>query len=112
MTKQGAKIPPEPPQPKVSAVARILATAIMATVNRNARGLPLGTPDAFVECHSHNSLLDIRDLNAAIEELTTHSLVQASGFEEKVYSLHPLTQHFAVSRAAHKSEGKEPIDQG
>jgi hypothetical protein len=47
------------------------------------------------------------DLNAAIEELTTHSLVQAVGFE-KTYSLHPLTHHFAASRAAKESEGKEP----
>jgi hypothetical protein len=51
------------------------------------------------------------DLASAIESLVTHSLLQASGFEAKTYSLHPLTQHFAVSRAAHKSEGKEPIDQ-
>jgi hypothetical protein len=50
------------------------------------------------------------DLNSVIEELATHSLVQAVGFE-KTYCLHPLTQHFAVSRAAHKSEGKEPIGQ-
>jgi hypothetical protein len=50
------------------------------------------------------------DLNSAIEELATHSLVQAIGFE-KTYSLHPLTQHFAVSRAADKSEAKKPIDQ-
>jgi hypothetical protein len=50
------------------------------------------------------------DLNSAIEELVSHSLVQAVGFE-KTYSLHPLTYHFAVSRAAHKSEGNEPFDQ-
>jgi hypothetical protein len=52
------------------------------------------------------------DLNSAIEELATHSLVQAVGFEEKTYCLHPLTYHFAVSQAAHKSEAKEPIGQG
>jgi len=51
------------------------------------------------------------DLNSAIEELATHSLVQAVGFE-KIYSLHPLTHHFAVSEAAYKSEAKEPTGQG
>jgi hypothetical protein len=51
------------------------------------------------------------DLNSAIEELATHSLVQAVGFE-KTYSLHPLTHHFAVSEAAYKGEAKESIGQG
>jgi len=39
------------------------------------------------------------DLAAAIEVLTTHSLLQVSGFEEKNYSLHPLTYHFAIGQA-------------
>jgi len=39
------------------------------------------------------------DLNVLIDELVTHSLVQAAGFE-KTYSLHPLTQHFALSQSA------------
>lgn len=42
------------------------------------------------------------DLASAIEILISHSLLQASGFEEKTYSLHPLTYHFAVSQAAQK----------
>lgn len=42
------------------------------------------------------------DLASAIRSLTGHSLLQASGFEEKIYSLHPLTLHFAVSQAAQK----------
>ncbi len=40
------------------------------------------------------------DVASAVEELTTHSLLQAVGFE-KTYSLHPLTHHFAVSQVAH-----------
>jgi hypothetical protein len=44
------------------------------------------------------------DLASAIEALTTRSLLQASGFEEKTYSLHPLTLHFAISQAANKSQ--------
>jgi|GEM_PF-6658802 len=40
------------------------------------------------------------ELASAIEELTTHSFLQACGFEEKTYSLHPLTYHFALSQAA------------
>jgi hypothetical protein len=48
------------------------------------------------------------DLNSAIEELTAHSLIQAAGFE-KTYSLHPLTQHFALSQtdqsAGHATTG-------
>ncbi len=51
------------------------------------------------------------DLNLAIEELATHSLVQAVGLE-KTYSLHPLTHHFAVSQVADKSEDTEPPGQG
>ena len=50
------------------------------------------------------------DLASAIEELTTHSLLQAVGFE-KTYSLHPLTHHFAVSQAA-QAEGERPAAQG
>lgn len=42
------------------------------------------------------------DLNSAIEELATHSLVQAVGIE-KTYSLHPLTRHFALSQVAPES---------
>ena len=51
------------------------------------------------------------DLASAIEELATHSLLQAVGFE-KTYSLHPLTHHFAVSQAAHKPEAEDLIAQG
>jgi hypothetical protein len=40
------------------------------------------------------------DLSSAIGEVTSHSLVQVSGFEEKTYCLHPLTYHFAHSKAA------------
>ena len=47
------------------------------------------------------------DLASAIETLTTHSLLQASGFEEKTYCLHPLTYHFATSQAAQKTGAEE-----
>jgi len=43
------------------------------------------------------------DLDSAIETLAGHSLLQASGFEDKIYGLHPLTYHFAVSQAAQKN---------
>ncbi len=45
------------------------------------------------------------DLNRAIEELATHSLMQTAGFE-KTYSLHPLTRHFALSQAARRDGGR------
>jgi hypothetical protein len=51
------------------------------------------------------------DLASAIETLITHSLLQAVGFEEKTYSLHPLTYHFAISQAAQKP-GTEEIGVG
>lgn len=44
--------------------------------------------------------LSENDLASAIETLSTHSLLQACGFEEKSYSLHPLTYHFAINQAA------------
>jgi hypothetical protein len=47
------------------------------------------------------------ELASAIEALAGHSLLQASGFEEKTYSLHPLTYHFAVSQAAQKPGAEE-----
>jgi hypothetical protein len=47
------------------------------------------------------------DLTSAIEALATHSLLQVSGFEEKTYSLHPLTYHFAISQAAQKTNTEE-----
>jgi hypothetical protein len=47
------------------------------------------------------------ELASAIETLTGHSLLQASGFEEKTYSLHPLTYHFAISQAAQKPGAEE-----
>jgi hypothetical protein len=71
----------------------------------------LPTSDGTWEDLSAISSLFGDDLDSAIEELVTHSLVQAAGFE-KTYCLHPLTYHFAVSQAAHKSESKEPIGQG
>jgi hypothetical protein len=40
------------------------------------------------------------DLASAIEQLTIHSLLQATGFEEKIYSMHALTHHFALNKAA------------
>ena len=43
------------------------------------------------------------DLALAIEALIIHSLLQAIGFEEKTYSLHPLTYHFASSQAAQQT---------
>lgn len=49
---------------------------------------------------SASSGLSRDELAAAIESLTTHSLVQASGFEEKIYNFHPLTYHFAISQTA------------
>ena len=47
------------------------------------------------------------DLASAIETLTSHCLLQASGFEEKSYGLHPLTYHFAISQAAQKTGTEE-----
>ncbi|MBN1247371.1 MAG: hypothetical protein JXC32_06915 [Anaerolineae bacterium] len=47
------------------------------------------------------------DLSAVIEALVDHSLVQVSGFEEKIYSLHPLTYHFASRLAAQKPGAQE-----
>jgi hypothetical protein len=47
------------------------------------------------------------DLASAIEALTTRSLLQASGFQEKTYSLHPLTYHFAISQAAQTTGTEE-----
>jgi hypothetical protein len=54
--------------------------------------------------------LDGGELAAAIEELTAHSLLQTSGFEHKVYSLHVLTRRFAASQAAleDRAVGQEP----
>jgi hypothetical protein len=49
------------------------------------------------------------DLASAIESLTSHSLLQASGFEEKTYSLHPLTYHFAISQAAQDRSQRSPL---
>jgi hypothetical protein len=50
------------------------------------------------------------DLAPAVEELTAHSLLQATGFEEKRYSLHILTRRFAArqaQRAVKAGEGDE-----
>jgi hypothetical protein len=40
------------------------------------------------------------ELASAIESLTSHSLVQVSGFEVRSYCLHPLTFQFAMRQAA------------
>jgi len=56
---------------------------------------------------SATSDLSGNDLASAIEALTTHSLLQACGFEEKTYSLHPLTYHFAASQAAQETKAGE-----
>jgi hypothetical protein len=47
------------------------------------------------------------ELASAIEDLTAHSLLLASGFEVKTYSLHPLTYYFATSLATHENEAEE-----
>ena len=52
--------------------------------------------------------LSAEDLASAIEDLTTHSLLQAVGFE-KTYSLHPLTRHFAASQVAREAETEKPM---
>jgi len=64
--------------------------------------LPAG--EGTWEALSATSGLSGNDLASAIEALTTHSLLQASGFEEKTYSLHPLTYHFAASQAAQQTK--------
>jgi hypothetical protein len=46
-------------------------------------------------------------LASAIEELTTHSLLQVTGFEDKTYTIHALTHHFVLSQAAQKTEAEE-----
>jgi hypothetical protein len=53
--------------------------------------------DASWEDLAAISGLPADDLNRAIDELATHSLVQATGFE-KTYRLHPLTRRFALSQ--------------
>jgi hypothetical protein len=47
-------------------------------------------------------------LRAALAELTTHSLLQVAGLEQKVYCLHPLTRHFVASLAARPESVEEP----
>ncbi len=47
-------------------------------------------------------------LRAALSELAAHSLLQVTGLEDKVYSLHPLTCHFVASLAAHPEPAAEP----
>jgi hypothetical protein len=49
------------------------------------------------------------DLAAAIEELTTHCLLQATGFEEKTYGLHPLTYHFANRQAGQETGAQATV---
>ncbi len=56
--------------------------------------LPAG--EGTWEALSSISSLSGSALASAIEELTTHSLLQASGFETKTYHLHPLTYRFAA----------------
>jgi len=80
----------------LSAPARILLT-------RMAR---LPASDGTWEDLAAISGLDGEELDAAIRELTAHSLVQAAGFEKR-YCLHPLTLHFAASRAE-RPAGQRP----
>lgn len=47
------------------------------------------------------------NLVSAIEMLTIHFLLQASGFSAKTYSLHPLTHHSAASQAARETDFEE-----
>lgn len=68
-------------------------------------GLPEG--EGTWEDLSVTSGLSGNDLAAAIETLTTRSLLQARGFEEKTYCLHPLTYHFAASQVAQMTETEE-----
>jgi hypothetical protein len=49
------------------------------------------------------------ELASAIAELTTHSLLQAVGLDEKIYTIHPLTHHFVASKAAQQTRAEEPI---
>jgi hypothetical protein len=48
--------------------------------------------------------LSRNDLAAAIEELVTQSLLQATGLEEKIYCIHLLTHHFALGQASQMGE--------
>ena len=63
--------------------------------------------NSSISPESDCSDLSGNELASVIESLTTHSLLQASGFEEKTYSLHPLTYRFAVSQAAQKPGAEE-----
>ncbi|MFN2154285.1 MAG: NB-ARC domain-containing protein [Anaerolineae bacterium] len=58
------------------------------------------------------SALSDPELASAIEELTVHSLLQAAGFEEKSYSIHPLTRHYVISRAALQAGAQGELPKG
>jgi hypothetical protein len=52
---------------------------------------------------SGNAGLSQEDLASAVEELTSHSLLEAAGLEEKTYTIHPLTHHFVVGQATQQA---------
>ena len=58
------------------------------------------------------SALSDPELASAIEELTVHSLLQAAGFEEKSYSIHPLTRHYVINRAALQAGAQGELPKG
>jgi len=50
------------------------------------------------------SALPDEDLTTAVVELTAHSLLQAAGLEEKIYTVHPLTRHFVSGQTGVKQD--------
>jgi hypothetical protein len=52
--------------------------------------------------------LSAEKLASTVVELTTYSLVQVAGLEEKTYCIHPLTHHFVLRQAAPPPAFREP----
>lgn len=93
----------ESAQPGADSLYQYLYSISWELISATARHLllrmaRLPTCDGAWEDLSAVSELFGEELDAAIEELVVHSLVQAVGLEKR-YSLHPLTLHFAVSQA-------------
>ncbi len=82
-----------------------LVSAAAQELLRSMAQLPAGRGNW--EDLSAGSGLSGDDLASAIEGLITYSLLQASGFEEKSYCLHPLTVHFAISQTVRKTGARE-----
>lgn len=92
-------------EPGTDAFYRYLYSVSWDLISQPARHLLVQIALLPAPIHSWQSLasasgLSEAGLSSAVEELVGHGFVQASGLEEKLYSLHPLTQHFALSQAS------------